>query len=324
MNNPNFRTPTMSVNDWRADNFNENLLHGVIDWCVWSMLDLGAYHNVYTTGGGGIYGGNMSRLRPVTDPNYANGRVWEAIRSDWVWESGITYTGTPPIISSGVNVTGVFYPTSSTSGIYEHIVNFPLGRIIFTHSVSTGLIISTDYCYKEVTFVESNEPWFRELLYNSHKINRAEFLAAVDSGGPFERLGQTRCQMPAVGVEIVNRRGYTPYEIGSLRQIINQDVLFYVLAENPTDRNQLLDILGNQSDKTIRLIDRTIMKSASGYPFGLDYNGSPVDSPVYYPELISRFGTITANISNVTSSTFDNINSWLSRGVVRATFNSII
>jgi hypothetical protein len=262
----------------------------------------------------------MARLRPVQDPNYTDGQVWEALRSDWVWEKGVTYSGVAPIVASGVSVSGVFYP-KSTVGTGQHTINFPLGRVIFNQAINLNSIVQTDYCYRAVSFVQSKTQWFTQLLYNSFKAQRSDFLSP--SGG-YSHLAQARRQMPAVGLELVNRRPSQPYELGSLAQNVNQDVLFYIVAENDSDRDQLIDILAGQIDKIFWLPDRAKMKADARYPMTLDYNGSPVSSPMYYPELINTFAGIKTRVEATSAQTMDTINGWLYRGVVRITFGAII
>jgi len=316
-----FRSPNLNLTHWRNEQFSRNLFQGVMDWCNWSILDLGGYQNVSRTQASGLYGGHPARLRPVQDPNYTNGQVWEANRADWVWEANVGYSGTAPTVASGVYVSGVFYPTVSTTGTYAHHVNFPLGRVVFNTAINTNSIIEADYSYRAVSFVSSKEPWFTQLLYNSHKIERSDFLSPT---GAWSHLAQARRQMPAVGLELVNRLTSYPYEIGSLAQYKNQDMLLYVLAENDFDRDQIVDILTSQVDHTVWLPDRARIKSYSGYPIDLDYRGSPVSSPMYYPDVISNFSWIPVRVTNAVAQSIETINSWLYRGVVRMTFQGII
>ena len=322
---PTFRSPQLPMVNWRDDQYNQNLLHGVIDWCTWSMLDIGGYQNVSVSDVSGIYGGHMTNLRPVEDPNYVYGnvgaQVWEALRSDWVWEKGITYSGAQPTVASGVYVNNIFYPIATT-GTYSHSINFPLGRVVFNTAISLNSIVQADYSYRSVSFVKSKEPWFTQLLFNSFKAQRSDFMSPT---GAYSHLAQARRQMPAVGVELVQRRPSQPYELGSLAQLTNQDVLFYVVAENDVDRDQIVDILVSQLDKEIWLIDRAKMKADSRYPMTLDYNGMPVASPMYYPSLIQTFPSASlTRVENCTSQSMETINDWLYRGVVRITFGAIL
>jgi hypothetical protein len=322
---PTFRSPQLPITNWHDDQYNENLFHGVIDWCTWSMLDIGGYQNVSVTGVSGMYGGNMANLRPVQDPNYVDGQVWEAIRSDWIWETGVPYSGPAPTVASGVYVNHTFVPvTVANTNPYSHYINFPLGRIVFNNAISLNSIVQADYSYRSVSFVEAKNDWFTQLLYGSFNAGRADFMSPT---GAYSHLAQARRQMPAVGVELVNRRGSQPYELGSLAQQVNQDLLLYVLAENDVDRNQIVDILVSQLDKDIWLIDRKAMKNAPGYPFTLDYRGSPVGSPnqMNYPQLIQAFPSPSrSRIEHCTAQNMDTINGWLYRGVVRITFAAII
>ena len=34
-------------------------------------------------------------MRPVIDPRFTNGQVWEAFKGNWVWETGFTYDVSP-------------------------------------------------------------------------------------------------------------------------------------------------------------------------------------------------------------------------------------
>jgi len=158
-------------------------------------------------------------------------------------------------------------------------------------------------------------------LYKSFNIQRSDFLTAT---GAFNVLAQARRQMPAVGIELVQRRSSQPYELGSLTQNVNQDMLFYIVAESDIERDQLVDILTGQIDKSIWLPDIAKMKSDARYPMTLDYNGSPVASPMYYPSLINEFPGVKVRIENTSAQSMETINSWLYRGVVRITFGAII
>lgn len=322
INQTTFRGPNLPLTSWREEQYSRNLLQGIIDWCNWSILDIGGYQNVSVSQMSGIYGGHMARLRPVEDPNYTDGQVWEAIRSDWIWEKGVTYSGPAPTVASGIYVNNTFYPSATTNGTYQHIINFPLGRVVFTQPIADlHSEVKTDYSYRSVSFVQSKDTWFSQLLFNSMKVERDDFLSPT---GGLSHLAQARRQMPAVGVELVNRRGFVPYELGSLSQFISQDVLMYVMAENDFDRDQLIDILTAQNDKVIWLPDRARMKADPRYPVDLDYRGTPVSNPMYYPDVISNFPWLTVRVTNSTGQTMDTINNWLYRGVVRLTFQGIM
>jgi hypothetical protein len=288
------------------------------------MLQIGGFENVLMTQASGLYGGHPAILRPVTDPNFTNGKVWEGIRTDWVWETGISY-GVQPRGCSGVYVDGAFKPTVTEVGAYEHYIDFPRGRVVFTNAIATTSNVRADYAFRIPTISPAKEPWLQELLYGSLNVGRSDWLVA--GSGSHNQLAEARRQMPTIGLELSQRRGYKPYQLGG-GQFVYQDVLLYVLAESQDERDKLLNILGNQNDKVIILPDRGLMKEGSQFPVDIDVQGRPVSSPMQYPSIVAPTGDggfEWANIMlrNAHSQVIQTTNNWLYRGVVRLTCEAI-
>jgi len=66
----------------------------------WAFLKIGAWNTVQSGVTSGPFGGNYYELKPVVDPLYNNGQVWDGIRKDWCFETGVNYqTPTIPITS---------------------------------------------------------------------------------------------------------------------------------------------------------------------------------------------------------------------------------
>jgi hypothetical protein len=308
------------VTNVRHDQFNQNLLYGLLAWMKWSAINAGAYQNVSYGGASGILGGDFSRLRMVTDPRYTNGQVWETFRSDLVWETGIGFTPAPQIMS-GVYVNGSWHPTPSSGTDYEHYIDYPRGRVVFNTAIATTSTVHADYSYRTMSFIDSNTEWFKELLFNVNSIYRDDFLA--QGSGQWDQLSDIRQQLPVCGIEIVDNREYTPYQLGG-GQWVHQDILIYILTENKFDRDQWLDILSMQNDRTVYLLNRKIMKEDSRYPVDLDYRGMTVNSPIQYPQLVlptgqDGFRWTNTLITDTRGQMIDTLNGWLYRGVVRMT-----
>jgi len=323
----------MALNDYdqfrgvthiRRDNYSQNLLYSTIDWLKWSSLQVGGFQNVAYSNASGILGGNFSRLRMTTNPNYTDGQTWEGFQADWVWETGISYV-TQPTFCSGVFVDSVFYPTSTTSGTYAHHVNFPLGRIVFDTAIATSATVEANFAHRTISYARATDPWFREILFDSYSIERSDRL--VEGSGQWDQLSQMRRHMPVVGVELAARR-YEGYELGSAQHYVYQDVVMYVLAESEDERNQIIDIISQQNNKTIWLYNRGRAKESATYPYDLDIYGSPVASPLQFPQLVAatgdgghRYKTATLGDCRITGMSL--INS-IYRGILRTTFESII
>jgi hypothetical protein len=313
------------VTDIRRDDFNQNLLYSFIDWLKWSTLQVGGFQNVQYANASGILGGNFSRLRPVEDPNYTDGQVWEGFRPDWVWETGVSYD-VDPRECSGVYVDGTFYATATESGTYEHTVNYPQGRVVFSSAISPTATVNCDYAYRTIHYVKSSEPWFREIIFNTHRVDRSDFLTA--GSGQWSQLAATRRYLPAVGVELTTRRS-DMFELGSSKQYVYQDMIIYVISQTEDDRNQIVDILSQQHDKTIWIYNRGRLKDLGNYPPDLDIYGTPVDTPLQFPTLVAPTGDggyqyRKVVLGNMRVQVMDQVNEQLYRGMIRTTFEGIV
>lgn len=234
----------------------------------------------------GYYDGLEHRLRPVSDPRYNDGQVWEGFRSNWVWQSGngaLTSTDSSYPGVSGVYINDTFYPTS-TDGDYAHHINHPLGRVIFDAAISTDSKVECSYSYKyvNVTKVDGLE-WFKQIQQNSERADNTNF---INNSGEWGVLGDNRFQLPAIGVELVNSRRMIGYQLGG-GQTIFTDFLFHCVAEDAYTRDHLMDIVTLQNDKVIRAYDLNDISSNNVFP--LDYRGVPISGALSYETLISDY-----------------------------------
>ncbi len=244
----------------------------------YGCLEIGGFYNVIRgdTSASGSYGANLARLRPVSDPNFVNGQVWEGFRQDWVWESGLDYH-TQPIQVSGVWVNGTFQLNSG-----QMYVNYPLGRVIFNTPIATTSIVEASYSYNAVNFTTAAVPWFRQLMFESFRPDRPDFLTMTS--GNWYILGKNRVQLPAVVVEAVPSRRFVGYELGG-GHWVSQDVFFHIYAETPWDCQNLIDLTTFQHDKTIFFFDINRVSASGAWP--LTVNGSIADGARTYPQLVA-------------------------------------
>jgi hypothetical protein len=250
----------------------------VMTWLSWGLLGVGAFNNV-TLATPPVYGtGSPAKLRPVNDPRgVPAGKVWEGVRADWVWESGVPY-GHQPTAISGVYVNNAFVPSSAT-GVYAHKVSYPLGQVVFNSPIPTGSDVKVEHSYRMVQVRSADQPWFQQVAFRSFRDDDAQFTAPAGSGGAWDILGENRVQLPAVVVESVGRVRMKPLEIGNHARTQRQDILFHVLTETPWDRKTLHDILVNQWDARIETFD----KNAATYP--LNFDGTLASGAMTYPQM---------------------------------------
>ncbi|MHC4911416.1 MAG: hypothetical protein ACYTE5_00210 [Planctomycetota bacterium] len=292
----------------------------------WGLLSIGGWTNIETPTSG-AFGGDFSTLRAVSDPAYTDGQVWESARKDWVWETGMDYsgvlsngdpTGVEPIAITGVSVGGTTYGTGDAT--YAHHYNYPLGRVIFDTAVSTTSAVKLDYSYRNVqTYIADQAPWWDEIQQNSLRVDDSTF-DQIGSGN-WGILSNHRVQLPAVVVEAVPRRTFTPYQLGDVSQFVYQDVLFHIIADTRWWRNNLVDIVSLQKDTTIMMYNNNTVAQSGAYP--LDYRGMLVDSSKSYPCLADEYPFKTMRFFNVIVTEMQTLNSRLYQGTVRVTFELV-
>lgn len=258
--------------------YTEILEHNIKAFFDWGFINKDGFINVEIPSSG-AYGGDFSRLRHVRDPRYTNGRVWEAVRGNWVWESGLESSNSP-IQISGVFVNNVFLPTS---GGQFHI-NYPNGQVIFTSGINTNSTVRIAYSHKWINVVSTDSvPWLRRGQQRSFRVDNSNFLIG---SGDFTVLKQSRLDLPMVAVEIVGEN-YKGYQLGGWQYCFNR-VKFYVIAEDKSSAERISHIIANQNEKTIFMFDSNLLAQNNAFP--LDYRGSIANNAKTYPDLVDLSG----------------------------------
>jgi|TARA_B100001778_G_scaffold314532_1_gene299887 hypothetical protein len=259
------------------------LLENFITFYDWGLVDKGDFYNIDIPESG-LYGGNKHKLRPVQDPNYNDGQVWEGYRSNWVWETGVA-NAEQPIRISGVFVENTFRATGNVQAPYH--INYPEGRVVFDTAISTTSTVQLEYAHKRVNVIPAEGvPWFRQIQQRSFRVDDSTFTQF--GSGNWAQLGQTRVQLPAVAVDVVSSKSFDGFQLGG-GQNVNSDVLFYVIAENHWECSNLIDQIGFQNDRTIWLFDTNDVAISGVYPF--NYRGEINENALpsgLYPQLVDN------------------------------------
>jgi hypothetical protein len=288
----------------------------------WGFLGVGGWTdiNIPQTG---IGGSEQSTLKYTVDPSYNNGQVFQGLRKDWVWETGVGYSG-QPIQITGVEVGGTMRADDDPT--YGWHINYPLGRIIFDSAIPTGSRVRADYSYRWCqTYVADDAPWWRELQYSSYDSSQPHFIQK-ENRGDWSIGAHHRVQMPSVVIECVARGDSDGYELGNNALNRKQDALLHIIAENRQDRNKLVDYFLNLKDKVIWLFDSDLMVESTGFP--LDYRGMLVGEKMY-PDWVDPTGDggFRWKKCYIVGSHSSEIQSWtpnLHEGVVRLNLEVVI
>jgi hypothetical protein len=281
----------------------------------WAFLTIGGWSDV-SVPTSGIYGADFSRLRPVYDPNYNDGQVWEAARKDFVWESGIDYvnttggTGNPsPVGLPVVNGTPV------STGYY---IDYPNGQVIFTNPVTGTVKLPHSYRLVQVYKLD-DAPWWREIQNSSYRPDSDQFLQSAS--GDWSIFGTNRIQLPAVVVGVSTRGTANGYEIGSSSLEEVRDVVFGIISENPWDRKNLMDIINSQVGRKLPLFNANT--AVNEWP--LDYRGM-LTGTKDYPYLVSESGYYwsTCDLQKSSITDVQMLHPQLYMAVVRTTTETIL
>jgi hypothetical protein len=313
----------IGFNNIFSSNLNNKLLDSFIEYFDWELLKKGNYFNS-SLGEISPNGLDYSELKISSSEHYPSGSAWEAFRSNWVWQSGISPDGfSPPLVGnnnqipgiSGVYVDDIFYPSSST-GDYSHKVDYFNGRVIFDNPISTSSKVQAEFSYKYINVMyASNLPFIREIQYRT--LDKSSFFSLNDKGD-YATPSEMRTQLPLIAIEIVPTRTLKPAGLGSISpKFINTDILFHCLAEDEFTRNQLIDMISLQADTSIPLLNLDKISSNNAFP--INYEGVPLPGALRYPDLISLYCGGSARLLNPRVQGIEMLNSSLYGAVIKIT-----
>lgn len=246
----------------------------------WGLLEAGAFFNVYLPSSG-AYGGSQARLRLSEDPNFTKGRVWDFFRQNLVYETGLEFSS-QPIKISGIYVNNSFKPIATT-GAYAYHINYPLGRVVFGSAINPSSVVTCEHSFKYYNVTTSNAPWYKEIQLNSWRLDDPQYLRY--GSGAWAVPSQIRQQLPAVIVDAGGANRHIPHQLGGGTKT-EQEVLFTVLSESPSDKKQMMDAIDSQYQHTIFMYNKNKVFDFNLFP--LDVNGMIRPSALMYPNLVEE------------------------------------
>ena len=244
----------------------------LIEFINWGFINEGGYTDVDVPTSG-AYGGDYSDLRQSNDPRYTTGTVFDAIRGNWVWESGMDY-GSP-------NVPQVYVDNVLVTSGYN--IDYIDGRVVFDTS-QAGSSVTCSYSYKEVKVLSArNNPLVKTIQYLSRRPDDSNFLL---NSGIHILLKDKQLQLPSVSIES-NSRKSEGWQIGG-GLIATNTTKCHILGENDYEVQQIADTLCDQEAKSIRLFSLDRMTDENAFP--LTHNGYLSASPLSYHNLVEPTG----------------------------------
>jgi len=295
----------------------ENNYKSFLDW---GFLNIGGFTNVNIPTQN-ISSFDLHILKPTTDPNQNNKTVWQSARKDWAYESGINYGGSSPINISGINVNSVFYPGPTGNTTLGYSINYPEGKVIFNKSVPASSVVQLEYSYRNIQVYKMEEfPYWKQIQYNSLE-NKAGL--SLSDKGDFAVSSEHRVQLPVVVIEPIARSNSRPFQLGDKSLIVEQDLLLHVLSDQPRDKNNIIDILRLQEDRTIWLYNTNQIIKSGVYP--LNYSGSKNINGQNYDTIVNndQYRWLKCRMTDVTISDINFTNIRMYGAIIRVS-NEII
>ena len=280
----------------------DQLLYNIKWWIDWGLLNRGAY-GIYKFDSLSWYDDDESKLHPVNDERYEQGRVWEGVGKEFVWESGVSLGSgaLDPFRVSGIYIDNIFYPIESV-GINRHHVDYLNGRILFDEPKDASDDIRAEYTRRSVHVGFADDPEFRVMMLNAVE----EFLTDSLPSGTTSREHQI--WLPSIFIEVSTgkQRGL---QLGG-GQIKTRDVVFHIFADNPSDRNLLMDWLDYQSRSSFMMAD------LNNITFPFDEFGDIVPGITNWVDMILNHPWKRLRVIDSNSATINSLNSKLFRARV--------
>lgn len=292
------------------------LEEGIKYWLQWAFLNVGAWTDV-TKGMPSYGGGDASELQVTNAPGYADGRVWQGFRTQWVHESGVTYTD---VDGSGHSpLSPLVYVDSVLQSSSSYNINYNLGEVVFDSAVSTSSTVQAQHAFKNVqVFVGDEAPWWQELQFRSWNVDDDHW--QLTDRGDWSVGGNHRVQLPVIIIDAHLSGTNPPYALGNYSAKRSQDVKFHIIAESKSMKDQLSDLILMQSDaKTLMLFD--VDQAAADQKLPLDCNGFLVGQN--FPYLVNNYYWAHARASDGYLCEMQSIHPKLHEGMVKITYSVV-
>ncbi len=280
----------------RANSINkvESIEENTKDFFNWGLLEAGYFTDInIQTSNLGSSGSFAYNLNPVVSTDVLPGRTWQSPKINFVHENNLESTR-QPINISGVYVNSAFYQTSTTSGAFAHNINYPQGRVEFNNPISPTSVVQLNYSYKNVGIYDQNQPWFKQLIFDSFGY---ESPTLSSPSGVYRLLSDNNIQLPCMVVENIGPIGLEGKQLGDSSLWLDNGLLFHVLTETPSERNDIVNLICNQKDRSLNLYDPNIVAANNYYP--LTYRGYKNATGKYYPYLTNPSGGVMFDFANI-------------------------
>jgi hypothetical protein len=319
MSNCNYNAGFQNVTDFSSYYLETQLEDNFKNFLDWGFLNIGGFVNVNRPTQNINNSAGFHVLKPQIDPAFGTnntGKVWETAKKQWVSSSGINYKDSTPISISGIYINNNFVPGPTGTAQYPYQLNYNLGRVVFTNPIPTGSSVQMNYTYKAIQTYKATDT-----SSNWKELQRYTYLSTENNS---DLTSNHRAQMPCIIVEIIPGNNYRPYELGSRTFLASQDILCHVFTENAVDKQNIVDIIKLQKDRSLLLYD--LKKVVKDKVYELNPNGSLNNNRINYKNLLdnSVYFWKYASVEEVRSIDNETVQSNLFYNTTRVTIKTVL
>jgi hypothetical protein len=258
----------------------DQIVQNIVSFIDYGLLELGAYYNIYK-GQTDYLNNNISRYRNVVQPGITEGLVWEGLKHNVIWETGINLKASGlnnPIGISGIYVNDTFYPNGSTSIGNGYYLDYSLNRIVFNSKIPNTSKVEVEHSLRHVNVYATDTNFYRDAIafYN----DRNNFYvkgSGIDNTNP-----KNRVYLPSIFIYL---KDYSSdgFEIGSRGKVVQADIEFDIFTQSTQDRKRLTDLCYWLEEKSIGTYN------INNSPKPLTISGTLNSNRLEYPQLVSQY-----------------------------------
>ena len=259
----------------------DQILHNVVSYLKYGFLEIGAFYNI-TRNKTDHEGNVLSKLKEVNFPGISGRTVFQTLKNDLVWETGVTYSYTPPangsiIPISGIYVNNTFYSTGTNVAGKSWHIDYPRGLVTFSGPIPTGTV-EMEYTVRAVNIYTSDDTEYRKMIgYFTDPTYRQTLGSGIDTINPM-----VRNYMPCICTHISAYRS-NPVEIGSQNRMISANIDFDIFSTTAADRKRITDAVYLLENFSFQTFDRNTA------PFTFTSSGTLSSSAKTWPELVATY-----------------------------------
>ena len=244
------------INFYADYTIDDKITQNVISFFKYGLLEIGAYYNILT-GQLDAKGRDVSLLSPLEGNKITPYTVYRGLKTDWVYESNITLksSGSQPIQPSGITYNGTFVPLTGTVNGGSYYIDYSKGQVVFSNPLNRFDRVQCSHTERGVNIYMGGGTEYRNIANNWRDT----------PGGSGVNDLSPKAYLPALFIEVANKRTVRGTELGSRHKFMKATLDFDIVSANSYEAKKLSDLVYMMEEKSIRLFDLNRITQPQNY-----------------------------------------------------------